>query len=222
MQIRVMSDEERALVQYACPSCGVATLSGIRADLGGEHGLWLLVVCSQPECLRPTLFEIDGRRTDAYALGAVIALVRSGDMKIHAWPHPAQRLSYQPDGVPTDLAMEFQEALTCFGHKLFLGAALTGRRVLEQAVKNRGGTGGSLKARIDSLPTTVLADQLKAHAHEVRLIGNIAAHDGDRMEPDEVEDLLTFAQEVLHHLYVMPAKLAASQQRRAQKGGNAP
>jgi len=116
--------------------------------------------------------------------------------------------------VPERIRRDFQETLRCRATGFNYAAALVGRRVLQAAVRERGGKGKDLKEEIESL--TTLSAQLKAHAHEVRFTGNDAAH-ADEVSEDEVDDLLEFTEEVLRALYVLPSKLEAAQSRRKSK-----
>lgn len=80
--------------------------------------------------------------------------------------------------------------------------------MLQAAVRSRGGTGKDLKAEINSLSTDVLNAPLKESAHEVRGVGNEAAHAGD-LKAEDVADLLAFTGDVLHSLYVVPFRVTA-------------
>src|SRR6266436_4428212 len=66
----------------------------------------------------------------------------------------------------------------------------------------------------------LITEPLRQFAHEVRLEGNDGAHpDPDGLEnvtPKDADDIIEFTREYLHHVYVMPAKLAA------RKGAAAP
>ncbi len=71
-----------------------------------------------------------------------------------------------------------------------------------------------LVAQIDELASKgVITEPLRQFAHEVRLEGNDGAHpDPDGLEnvtPKDADDIIEFTREYLHHVYVMPAKLAA-------------
>lgn len=61
-----------------------------------------------------------------------------------------------------------------------------------------------------------MSDPYKEQAHEVRWVGNDAAHT-DEVTFDEVEDLLHFTGQVLKQLYVLPEQLRKSKERREAK-----
>ena len=77
-----------------------------------------------------------------------------------------------------------------------------------------------LQLQIDELASKgLITDPLKNWAHEVRLGGNEGAHpdkDGLKDVTDrDADEIIQFTQEFLHHIYVMPAALAARQASRA-------
>jgi hypothetical protein len=120
--------------------------------------------------------------------------------------------------VPPEIRRDFEEALQCEAAEFKYGAALVvGRRVLQAAVRDKGGNGRDLKAEIDSLPTDTLNAPLKESAHEIRFVGNDAAH-ADEVTDGDVTDLLGFTRDVLHSLYVVPHRVAARKKPPAAAG----
>jgi hypothetical protein len=204
--LRLFSDPHR--VAYRCPWCGVPCVVAFNATLslaGGDYGL---TTCSNPSCGQPALIRVPEK-------GLINGRHPREGSHVGGYVYPAaEPVSYRPEAVPPGISRDFQEGLRCQAAGYLIGAALVGRRVLQSAVRDRGGAGRSLQAEIDSLADGVLAPQLKAHAHEVRLIGNEAAHDGNSVGAEDVDDLMTYTTLVLDHLYVMPARLAATQLRR--------
>jgi hypothetical protein len=88
------------------------------------------------------------------------------------------------------------------------------RRAVQSSAINLGAKGGKLIDQIDDLSKTgIITIPLKEFAHEVRLTGNDGAHpdkDGlDDVTEMDGEAIIEFTREYLHHVYVMPAKLAA-------------
>jgi hypothetical protein len=124
--------------------------------------------------------------------------------------------TYSGAGVPEQIVRDFTEALRCEASDFLLGAALVGRRVLQAAVRDKGGTGNDLKTEINSLDPNLLPDLYKKQAHEIRFVGNDAAH-ADDVSADEVADLIQFTTQVLHQLYVMPEQVRVAAERRAAK-----
>jgi hypothetical protein len=129
---------------------------------------------------------------------------------------PPARSTYAPPGVPTAMAKDFREATDSRAAGFLFGASLVGRRVLQAAVRSVVGEKVNLRAEIDAVPADILHKTLKEAAHQVRFTGNDAAHVDD-VTPDEVDDLLTFVEEVLHGIFVAPARVTARAAARAQK-----
>ncbi len=80
------------------------------------------------------------------------------------------------------------------------------RKTLEAACDDRGAGGKNLYDRIESLRTKVtLPNELLDGLHEIRFLGNDAAHvsarDYDEIGKAEVEAVADFAKELLEALY---------------------
>lgn len=183
------------IFRYRCPWCSRAvttpsTTESARCHKTGE--LAYVVSCSDPQCGRASLVLVSGHGRGVNALA------------------PAPRPSYAPAGVPAGVAADFQEALGCQASGYHYGAALVGRRVLQVVVRELGAPESNLKKEINSVSDEKLPKQFKDAAHQVRLVGNDAAH-ADQVTPEQVEHLLRFVGQVLDYVYVMPAQLAAVQ-----------
>jgi len=88
------------------------------------------------------------------------------------------------------------------------------RRAVQSSALHLGAKGGKLIDQIDDLSKTgIITTPLKDFAHEIRLTGNDGAHpekDGlENVTEKDGEAIIEFTGEYLHHVYVMPAKLAA-------------
>ena len=84
-----------------------------------------------------------------------------------------------------------------------------------------------LQLQIDEMASKGLITQpLKQWAHEVRLGGNDGAHpDKDGLKDvseQDADEIIQFTREFLHHIYVMPAALAARQASRSAAKQQAP
>ncbi|HZL19151.1 MAG TPA: DUF4145 domain-containing protein [Polyangia bacterium] len=198
------SQDKNIQVNFDCPWCDTHQ-AGVGTFLV-EHPAeaWLVVIrCASALCDRPILLRVP------FSIGLPWQMIDTtyagcGDPEIY----PAARPEYDEDGVPDEIACDFEEALQCQAAGFLFGAALVGRRVLQAAVRDRGGKGKTLEIEIDSLPIDVLNAPLKGGAHEIRLVGNRAAHAND-VTAEDVQDLLGFTRDVLHSLYVVPTRVAA-------------
>ncbi len=117
--------------------------------------------------------------------------------------------------IPGNIADDFKEALRCRWTKGHKATVTMCRRAIQASCLEKGADKKKkLTAQIDELATKgVITQPLKEFAHEVRLEGNDGAHpDSDGLEnvqPKDADDIIEFTREYLHHVYVMPAKLAA-------------
>jgi hypothetical protein len=192
-QVRFIKSGTKRQLSYTCPWCDSAGIADHYAYRSTDAYDYTVLECPEPTCRQFTLIRA--------AKGALTH--DSGTIAVDTYPAdlPQCRL----EGLPNEICDEFTEALRCQAHGFLLGAALVGRRVLQKAVRDRGGTGRNLQAEIDSLPDAVLSSQLKAHAHEVTA--------------DDARDLIDFTELVLQHLYTMPHRLNERIRRRTPPSG---
>src|SRR5260370_13990863 len=116
--------------------------------------------------------------------------------------------------VPASVSEDFKEALRCHFIRAHRAVVVMCRRAIQQSAIELKANGSKLINQIDDLfRNGKITESLKDFAHEVRLTGNDGAHpdkDGlsDVTEID-ANEIIEFTREYLHHVYVMPAKLAA-------------
>lgn len=84
------------------------------------------------------------------------------------------------------------------------------RKTLETAVKELDAGGkGSLDARIKTLSKSdMIPEAVATWAHEIRGIGNDAAHDADEPSQDDVDAAAEFVEAFLTYAFTMPAKIS--------------
>jgi hypothetical protein len=137
--------------------------------------------------------------------------------------HPSRLIAFYPLGKPRDavdlnvpkpIANDFAEALRCQWIQAHRACVVMCRRAVQSSALQLGAKGGKLIDQIDDLSKTgIITTPLKEFAHEIRLTGNDGAHpDKDGLEDVTEKDgeaIIEFTREYLHHVYVMPAKLAA-------------
>jgi hypothetical protein len=69
---------------------------------------------------------------------------------------------------------------------------------------------GDLKSRIDTLADRHdLTPAMRDWAHQVRLLGNEAAHDHDEPTKDDIEAMSAFTETLLKYLFTLPAEVKA-------------
>jgi hypothetical protein len=136
---------------------------------------------------------------------------------------PSHLIAFYPFGKPRDavdqnvpkpIADDFAEALRCHWIQAYRACVVMCRRAVQSSALHLGAKGGRLIDQIDDLSKNgIITTPLKEFAHEIRLTGNDGAHpDQDGLEEITQKDgeaIIEFTREYLHHVYVMPAKLAA-------------
>lgn len=127
--------------------------------------------------------------------------------------HPSSAPDYDADGVPPDIATAMAEALRCRASGLNLAATLAARHALGRAVAAFGGRGRTALDAIESLSADALDTALRRHAAQVALLSGSDAAIATPAGAD-VDRLLVYAEEVLHNLYVVPARLQRYIQQR--------
>jgi hypothetical protein len=188
---------EPAVVNIRCPSCrkngafhGLQNISdanffepaiqnGRRVGLPFTYGVR---VCPNPDCHEP-LFVL---------LGLNSSVVRT---------FPAERIDFEPVGVPSRILASFEEALDCHANSCFRASALMVRRTLEEICADRGVHGGNLKQRIAALGEKIVVPrELLVAADELRLLGNDAAHMEAQVYDDVGKDEVSVAIELLKEM----------------------
>lgn len=212
-----------------CPHCRVKqvaqTLRGeasgtVRREDRSEAGYFVLAECG--DCGAPSVYEVRRpggqpnlvqRITEAMHLNR--RLNEDGVTVELFLPPPVRDL---PAHLPEDVARAMRQAETNFhAQNCEEPAAVFYGRTIELAVKARyPDVSGGLFERIAKLAERNVIPQAMADwAHEVRLIRNAGAHEG---EPVQREDLIAardFTDAFLRYLITMPEMVAA---RRARPG----
>ncbi|MBI4968850.1 MAG: DUF4145 domain-containing protein [Rhodospirillales bacterium] len=94
---------------------------------------------------------------------------------------------------------------------------MAGRKALDLATKHLDQSLADTKlvGRIDALAEAHrITPDLKEWAHEVRRLGNDAAHEDDPFSKDDAEALIKFTRTFLEYAFTLPGSLA---KRRAEK-----
>ena len=176
-----------------CPVCGhLGTFEGIGSDVAasaadGTGGF----AAGHRKCPNPT------------CTAHLFVVLKDGSLVLS---YPAERIDFDTANVPPAIVEAFAEALTCHAHGCFKASAMMVRKALEETCRERGAKGGSLYERIEALKTkATLPQELLDGLHEIRLLGNDAAHvdaqDYAEIGKDEIETIVEFSKELLKALY---------------------
>lgn len=121
-----------------------------------------------------------------------------------------------PQGVPAQVASDYLEAARCVDAGAPRAAAAMFRRTVQSIMVEQGAKGETLYSQIEDLAQRALVTPpLKDWAHEVRVLGKAGAHADvpDDVSPEDAKDGLNFTEELIKHVYVMPAEIRRRRQR---------
>jgi len=90
-------------------------------------------------------------------------------------------------------------------------AGMAFRTCLDQALRHIHSSGkGTLAKRIDDLPTDIgVTPSMKQWAHEIRTLGNEAAHEDEPFDETSTKDLQSFTEVFLMYAFTLPGMLKA-------------
>lgn len=141
------------------------------------------------------------------------------DDKEIAWL-PIQVTRKRFEDMPTNISQAASEAYACYSIGSYRAATLLARAVVEATAKDNGHNKGALVAKISAMEQArLISPNLAEAAHEIRLMGNAAAH-GDFMEAiteQDCDDLLDFMSSILEEIYQRPANLARRKEQRQRR-----
>jgi hypothetical protein len=119
--------------------------------------------------------------------------------------------------VPSPIKEDFEEALLCYSVGSYRGAAALARRTVEVICLDKGAsTKKKLNEQIDELFTNgVITKDIQEWAHEVRFLGNDAAHPTkNEVSEEDAKDILELLESLCEVLYITPAKAAERKKKR--------
>jgi hypothetical protein len=119
---------------------------------------------------------------------------------------PPPLIPFETQGIPDSVLRFFREAVVCHSVKCYSAAAIMIRRTLEQICSDRGATGSNLFKRIEDLGSKIILPQeLREALHELRLLGNDAAHieaeTYTKISEEEILVAVEFTKEILKATY---------------------
>lgn len=140
--------------------------------------------------------------------GLVFVIIDQG--KITSFP--AERLDFEPTGIPEKILTSFEEALTDHANECFKSSAIMVRRTLEEICADKGANGKDLKERLAALQSMIVVPKkLLEAADELRILGNDAAHLEakvyDEVGKAEVEAATDLCKEILKAVYQLDSLL---------------
>lgn len=119
--------------------------------------------------------------------------------------------------IPSPIKEDFEEALLCYSVSAYRGAATIARRAVQMICLNKGASKSKkLNEQIDELLVSgVVTKDIQEWAHEVRFLGNDAAHPTkNEVSEEDARDILELLESLCEVLYVTPAKAAERKKKR--------
>jgi hypothetical protein len=135
------------------------------------------------------------------------------DFKTFARIYPEPKPVDAPQYTPENIAGAYKTAVKNLrsGTKEdsdYEAAALMARRSLELALGHVGGEGHNLKQKINNLAERqLITPSLAEWAHEIRDIGNEAAHDSEPFTKVDAEQTVYFAEMLFTYFFTLPGMI---------------
>lgn len=137
-----------------------------------------------------------------------LVLVNDSSNKIYPMPLPKAI----DERIPATIRKDFEESTICFSIEAYRASAVMARRALQCVCLDKGSKEkDKLEKQIDWLFSQgIITKDLKDWAHEVRLVGNDAAHprkpENDQpISKEDAEDVLKLLEQFCQVLYVASA-----------------
>ena len=184
-------------------SDAVSPVDWVDAEYHGEHYFTCLCGrCSQPFLIQQSLYGIPSEFESV--TDETLLYPSEGQLNL--------------TGVPNTIKSAYDQASRSLSASLFEPCVLMCRKCLEATCKNLNTNGRDLNSRLQSLYDCGHIDKrLLDWAHQIRLIGNSAAHDPDlKVSKRDARDVLDFTEAILIYVYSLTARFVAFQSRHSK------
>lgn len=121
--------------------------------------------------------------------------------------------------LPDSIRKAFNEALTCFTSRAYLGTALLCRRTLEMICHDHKSKKRTLASQLKDMKDNGIIDvRLFDWAEALRVSGNEAAHSADvNIGQEDAQDLVDFTHALLEYVYTYRDKYNTFMERKGKK-----
>jgi len=109
--------------------------------------------------------------------------------------------------LPNKLTKIYRETLRAFNNNLVVLCAVGIRALLEGICADKKITGRNLEKRIDNMES-ILPQNIVTNLHNLRFIGNEAAHELVTPEPNELRLAIEICEDLLNYLYELDYKVS--------------
>lgn len=187
------------------PQDTVALVDDVDKPYRCEHySVCLCPRCEQPFFVNQSLYGVAG---EFEAITDQVVL----------YPGEPKLLS---EALPDSVKTAYDQAARCLTASLFEPCVLMSRKCLEAVCKTLNANGRSLHARLANLHEAEHIDsRLLDWAHQVRVIGNEAAHDVDApVTTEDARDAFEFTEAILIYVFSLTKRFETLRERRAAAG----
>jgi hypothetical protein len=202
-----------------CPQCSAERIAldvkALHRKGHGRNRVFVYTLC--PACDKPSAFTL------VHGGGAMVtedwffsgSVQKNTDiLSDSGWTIaefiPPQVEADAPDHTPPEISRALRQAKSAHRRRELDGAAMLYRKTLELAVKKLDPDGkGMLDARIKALSKSDMIPQAVAEwAHEIKGVGNEAAHDAEEPSIEDVDASAEFVEAFLTYAFTMPTKIS--------------
>jgi len=204
-----------------CPKCNILVETKVIAEGSGRFestnplndidapynmDMFFLSLC--PRCNQPFLVK-----QSLYGVPAEFETVAD---EVVLYP---DRSRIPVENLPLAIRTAYEQAIRSFDVALYEPCVLMCRKALEVVCKSLGATGKNLYQRIEKLKVLRYIDQrLLDWSHEIRSIGNDAAHDIDaEITVDDARDILDLTEAILLYVFSLNSRFDEYKKRQEKK-----
>jgi hypothetical protein len=173
------------IMLFQCQVCGEGIIAKIQSPNQNAIHQW-----------------VQGQTTMQNAQFGTISLIRY-------WP--AEVETNPPANVPDNVTSFYLQGMANLTLKHYDASGTMFRKSLDTALKRLDPSGkGTLQHRIDNLPAAIgITPAMREWAHQIRELGNDAAHDEDPFTEQEATTLQAFTELLLTYTFTLPSMVAA-------------
>ncbi|AVO46923.1 DUF4145 domain-containing protein [Phreatobacter cathodiphilus] len=212
-----------AVLTTTCGHCGTEKI-GLHVKAYAQAGGGVAAFTTCPKCTQPAVHLLrpgpQARATEGWFNTSAAKADGSDTLTHSGWAirasYPAASTPQAPDHCPEDIGRVYIGARMALLRGELDAAGMLIRKVLEVATKRvLPQSTGTLASRIDEMAKgNLIPEAVKSWAHQIRIIGNDAAHDAGEPPKAEVAEAIEFADAFLIYVFTMPERVRQRHSRR--------
>ncbi|MBK1780581.1 DUF4145 domain-containing protein [Advenella sp. WQ 585] len=204
---------------HDCPHChsqnvgftfanGVQTHTTISSSMGRCYAWSFMFTCNS--CYMPVAITCHSHMRSFDSIRTHGNILQNGDyLAQDIFPHPEP--IQIPEHIPAHIAENYLDAEYALKGKRWNSAAMAYRRVIELMTKDKlPEAKGNLADRINKLSVT---DEIKEWSHELRFIGNDAAHDVENLGEKDALAAAELTYYILTYIYTLPTQIQLAREK---------